>query len=223
MKKMIIKMRAISRIFVLLFLLFSAQVFAQESAAARKMLNDVTAKIKSYDNIVIDFRYQVSNYKKNLNQESKGNVTLQGQKYLLNFMGVTRIFDGKKVYNIVPEDEEITISNGDNQKNDGLTPGKMLTFFNSGYKYYMDIAMNVKGRKIQFIKLIPTDSHSDVKNILLGVDSQTHHIYTLIQLDKDGTKTTFTINSFKVNQPLSKNHFTFTAGKYPNYYINRLD
>jgi hypothetical protein len=62
-------------------------------------------------------------------------------------MGVTRIFDGKKVYNIVPEVEEITISNGDNQKNDGLTPGKMLTFFNSGYKYYMDIAMNVKGRR----------------------------------------------------------------------------
>lgn len=216
-------MRAISKIFLSLFFFFGIQVFAQESAAAKKILNDVTAKIKSYDNIVIDFRYQVSNYKKNLNQESRGNVTLQGQKYALNFMGVTRIFDGKKVYNIVPEDEEITISNGDSQKNDGLTPGKMLTFFNSGYKYYMDIPMNVKGRKIQFIKLIPTDPHSDVKNILLGVDSQTHHIYTLIQIDKDGTKTTFTINSFKVNQPLSKNHFTFTPGKYPNYYINRLD
>ncbi|MEQ3662861.1 MAG: outer membrane lipoprotein carrier protein LolA, partial [Flavobacterium sp.] len=27
----------------------------------------------------------------------------------------------------------------------------------------------------------------------------------------------------KTNQPLSKNHFTFTQSKYPNYYINRLD
>ena len=90
-------MRAISKIFVSLFFFFGIQVFAQESAAAKKILNDVTAKIKSYDNIVIDFRYQVSNYKKNLNQESRGNVTLQGQKYALNFMGVTRIFDGKNL------------------------------------------------------------------------------------------------------------------------------
>jgi hypothetical protein len=28
-------------------------------------------------------------------------------------MGVTKIFDGKKVYTIVPEDEEITIENFD--------------------------------------------------------------------------------------------------------------
>lgn len=223
MKKMISRMRGIVKAFTFLMLFVGLQAGAQESAAAKRMLDDVTAKIKSYSNITIDFRYQVSNMKKSLNQESKGSVVLQGNKYLLNFMGVTRIFDGKKVYNIVPEDEEISISSSDNQKNDGLTPSKMLTFFNSGYKYYMDIPMNVKGRKIQFIKLVPIDAKSDVKKILLGIDSQTHHIYTLIQMDDDGTKTVFTINSFKTNQPLSKNQFTFTESKYPNYYINRLD
>jgi hypothetical protein len=35
---------------------------------------------------------------------------LKGNLYYLNFMGVTKIFDGKKTYTIVPEDEEITIS-----------------------------------------------------------------------------------------------------------------
>lgn len=205
----------------ILFIGLSAQ--AQDSQKAKSWLDAVSSKIKSYSNITIDFKYQVSNPKKNLNQESKGNVALQGNKYVLNFMGVTRIFDGKKVYNIVPEDEEISISSADDQKNDGLTPSKMLTFFNSGYKYSMDIVQNVKGRKIQYIKLIPTDAKSDVKEVLLGIDSQTKHIYTLIQTDKDGTKIIFTINSFKTNQPLSKNHFTFTESKYPNYYINRLD
>ena len=66
--------------------------------------------------------------------------------------------------------------------------------------------------------------HKDnTKEILIGVDLQTKHIYNLIKMEKDGTKITFTINSFKTNQPLSKNHFTFTESKYPNYYINRLD
>ena len=137
-------------------------------------------------------------------------------------MGITRIFDGKKVYNIVPEDEEITISKYDGQK-DEMTPAKMLTFFNSGYKYSWDILQNVKGRKIQYIKLNPLNPKDKTKEVLLGIDVQTKHIYNVIQTEKDGTKMVITINSFKTNQPLSKNHFTFTESKYPNYYINRLD
>jgi hypothetical protein len=40
---------------------------------------------------------------------------------------------------------------------------------------------------------------------------------------KNGTKTSIVVNSFKTNQPLSKNQFTFVESKYPNYYINKLD
>lgn len=203
--------------------LISFSLHAQDSQKAKNLLDDVSAKIKSYENIVIDFKYSFSNPKENLNQESKGNVALKGEKYVLNFMGITRIFDGKKVYNIVPEDEEISISNYDSEKKDDLTPSKMLTFFNSGYKYSMDILQNIKGRKIQYVKLTPVNPKDKTKEVLIGIDVQTKHIYTLIQIDKDGSKTTFTINSFKTNQPLSKNHFTFTESKYPNYYINRLD
>lgn len=208
----------------LLFLftsVFTAQ--AQDSQKAKGLLDQVTAKVKSYQNISIEFKYSLSNPKRNLNQESKGTVVLKGNQYVLNFMGITRIFDGKKVYNIVPEDEEITISKYDDQKSDDLTPAKMLTFFNSGYKYSWDILQNVKGRKIQYVKLIPLDAKDSAKEILIGIDQQTKHIYNYIMTGKDGSKTTITINSFKTNQPLSKNHFTFTESKYPNYYINRLD
>lgn len=213
------------RIYALVVLLlfsagFSAQ--AQNSQKAKSLLDQVTAKVKNYENIAIEFKYSVSNPKENLNQESKGTVVLKGNNYVLNFMGITRIFDGKKVYNIVPEDEEITISKYDGQK-DEMTPAKMLTFFNSGYKYTWDILQNVKGRKIQYIKLNPLDAKDKTKEVLLGIDVQTKHIYNVIQTEKDGTKMVITINSFKTNQPLSKNHFTFTESKYPNYYINRLD
>ena len=216
-------MPRIIRLLSLFILMAAIPVQAQTPDKAKKLLDEVSAKIKGYKNIVIDFKYSVSNPKKNLNQESKGNVALEGNKYVLNFMGVTRICDGKKIYNIVPADEEITISNYSEKADDGLTPSKMLTFFSSGYKYSWDIVQTVSGRKIQYVKLTPTDTKDTTKEILIGIDSQTKHIYTLMQLGKDGTKTTFTINSFKTNQPLSKNHFTFTESKYPNYYINRLD
>ncbi len=206
---------------VIAVFLFTISMSAQDSQKAKNLLDQVSGRIKSYQNIVIDFRYSVSNPKENVNQESKGNVAFKGNMYVLNIMGVTRIFDGKKVYNIVPEDEEITISTHD--KSDGLTPSKMLTFFNTGYKYSWDILQNIKGRKIQYIKLNPLNAKDHTKEVLIGIDVQTKNIYNFIKTEKDGTRITITINSFKTNQPLSKNHFTFTESKYPNYYINRLD
>ena len=207
---------------IALLLFFSLSIQAQDKKA-KELLDQVTAKVKSYSTIVIDFKYSLNNAKENINQDSKGNVTMKGNQYVLNFMGVTKIFDGKKTYTIVPEDEEITISKVNEKDDNAITPSKMLTFFNSGYKYNMDILQNVKGRKIQYIKLVPTSSKDQRKEALLGIDIQTKHIYNLIEVGKKGTKTTLTVNSFKTNQPLSKNQFTFAESKYPNYYINKLD
>ena len=190
---------------------------------AKELLDQVTAKIISYDNITIDFKYTLNNLKENINKESKGNVIIQDNKFVLDFMGVTKIYDGKKSYTVVPEDEEVTVSSLNEKDDNAITPSKMLTFFNSGYKFTWDILQDVKGRKIQYIKLVPTNSKDQRKEILLGIDSQTKTIYNVIEIGKNGTKTTLTVNSFKTNQPLSKNQFTFVASKYPNYYINKLD
>jgi outer membrane lipoprotein-sorting protein len=209
-------------ILITFIILFSFSTQAQDKKA-KALLDQVTSKVRSYENIVIDFKYSLNNAKENINQDSKGNVTMKSDQYVLNFMGITKIFDGKKTYTIVPEDEEISISSLNEKDDNSITPSKMLTFFNSGYKYSMDVLQDVRGRKIQYIKLIPTNIKDQRKEILLGIDVQTKHIYNLIEMGKKGTKTTLTVNSFKTNQPLSKNQFIFAESKYPNYYINKLD
>jgi len=214
--------KMIKMISTVLLVLVSFTNHAQDKKA-KDMLDQVTAKIKSFSNISVDFKYTLYNAKENINKESKGNVILESNKYVLNFLGVTKIFDGKKSYTIVPEDEEVTISSINEKDDTTITPSKMLTFFNSGYKFSWDILQDVKGRKIQYIKLIPTSSKDARKEILLGIDSQTKNIYTIIEMGKNGTKTTLTVNSFKTNQPLSKNQFTFVSSRYPNYYINKID
>ena len=206
-------MNKIINISLLFLLCISLNTNAQDKKA-KTLLDEVTAKVKSYDNIVIDFKYSLSNIKENINQESKGNVTMKDNQYVLNLMGVTKMFDGKKVYTINPEDEEVSISKFNEKDERAITPSKMLTFFNTGYKCSWDIVQNVKGRQIQYIKLTPTNTKDQRKEILLGIDSQTKNIYNLIEFGKNGTKTTLTVNSFKTNQPLSKNQFIFDAAKY---------
>jgi outer membrane lipoprotein-sorting protein len=214
-------MKNISVLMIAILSIFS--VNAQDAPKAKTLLNEVSSKVNTYDNMVIDFKYTLENSAENMSQETRGDVSINGDKYVLNLMGTTQIFDGKKIYTIIPEDQEINISNYVAEDDNNITPSKMLTFYQEGYTYKWDITQDIKGRKIQYIKLTPIDSNADVKNILLGIDSQTKHIYNLIQTQDNGTKITITIKSFKTNQPLAKNLFSFNEDRYKDFYINRLD
>ncbi|MBT8299201.1 MAG: outer membrane lipoprotein carrier protein LolA [Maribacter sp.] len=195
---------------------------AQNADKAKALLDDVYNKVQSYDNIFVDFKYVLNNQEADINDETRGDVTMQGDKYIANFFGAQQLFDGSKVYTIVPENEEVTIEDK-SEDADTVTPSKMLTFFRQGHTYQWDILQNVQGRKIQFIKLIPIDTNTEINSILLGIDAETKHIYKVIETGKNGTKTTITVNSFKTNQPLSKTLFTFDENKYKEegYYIIR--
>ena len=207
----------------LIFTLFIYAISFGQDSKAKALLDEVSQKAKSYDNISIDFKYVLDNAAENIKQETRGDVVMQGDKYRLNILGATRIYDGKTLYSISPDDEEVTISTENPDDENSITPSKMLSFYEDGYTYKMDIIQDVKGRKIQYVKLTPMDSNSEIKNVLLGIDAQTKHIFNLIEIGKNGTKTTLTVNSFKTNEPISKSLFTFDRNKYKDYYINQLD
>ncbi|MBT8287589.1 MAG: outer membrane lipoprotein carrier protein LolA [Flavobacteriaceae bacterium] len=206
-------------------LMFVSLLATGQSTAdkAKTLLDEVSAKVKSYDNISIDFKYVLDNSEENIHQETRGDVVMAGDKYVLNILGITRIYDGKTLYTISPEDEEVTISSDNTEDENTITPSMMLSFYENGYTYALDIEQNVQGRKIQYVKLVPIDSNAEIKYVLLGIDVKTKHIYNLIEIGSNDTKTTLTVNSFKTNEPLSKTLFTFDETKYSDYFINRID
>ncbi len=209
-------------IFFFLLALTITTATPQDADKAKALLDEVYDKVQGYDNIYVDFKFELNNSEANINTETRGDVTLQGDKYLFNYLGTQQLYDGNKVYTIVPENEEVTIEDKSEDEN-AMTPSKMLTFYKQGHNYAWDILQNVQGRKIQFVKLTPIDTNSEIASRLLGIDIETKHIYKLIETGKNGTKTTITVNSFKTDQPLSKTLFTFDEDKYQNdgYYIIR--
>ncbi|MEO9893966.1 outer membrane lipoprotein carrier protein LolA [Aurantibacter sp.] len=193
---------------------------AQSADKAKNLLDEVYNKVKSYDNIAVDFKYSLHNAEADINQETRGDVTMKGDKYIANFFGATQMYDGKKVYTITPENEEVSIEDKSDDPN-AFSPSELLTFYKQGQTYSWDIEQNVQGRKIQFVKLTPIDTDSEIASQLLGIDIETKHIHKLIMTGKNGTKTTIIVNSFKTNLPLSETLFTFDEGKYEadGYYI----
>jgi len=206
---------------LLILALTSINLQAQNDPAAVKLLNKVSNKLSTYKNIYAEFKYALVNKKAGVSQETKGNVTIQGDKFHANYMGIDDIYDGVKRYQVVHENEEVNISK--HRDDDEFTPNKIFTFYKKGYQQKMDIKQKVQGRTIQFIKLFPKNSNSSESYILLGIDSKTNHIYKAIIVEKNGSKITLDITKFQTNQVLGDHLFKFVSSKYPDYYINELD
>ena len=209
--------------FVSLFLIFCAvfQLNAQDTDAAKKLLDQVSEKIASFKTMKFDFNYVLENRQENIKQETSGSVTVSGDRYKLLFLGAEQLFDGEKTYTIVPENEEITIENLDETDEIGINPSNLLYFYKEGYAFQWDIKQKVMGRSIQFIKLIPMAENKEVSYLLLGIDSLKKTIYRLIEIGVNQTRTTLTISNFTSNVELAENFFTFDPSLYPDYYINQ--
>lgn len=204
---------------LILFSIFPLQ--AQTAEDAKKLLDEVSKTMGSFISMTFDFDYVLENRQENIKQETNGSVTVSGDRYKLLFLGMEQLFDGTKTYTIVPENEEITISSKEETEEIGINPSKLLSFYQEGYAFEWDIKQNVKGRMIQYVKLIPTEVSTEVDYLLLGIDTLKKTIYRLIEIGTNQTRTTLTLSNFLSNVQLTSNFFNFDASKYPDYYINQ--
>ncbi|HAB80765.1 MAG: outer membrane lipoprotein carrier protein LolA [Flavobacteriaceae bacterium] len=211
------KSKKMNKIFLLLISICS---FAWSQDASKVLLKEVSDKLLAQENISLQFNYTLFNAEANINQETSGKVQLKGEKYRFEYLGIIQLNDTKNTYTIVPENEEVTIVSNENAGSE-MNPAKILNFYNEGYRFQWDIAQNIGNRKIQYIKLVPIDSSSDIAYILLGIDNQKKEVYKVIETGKNGTQTTITITKYETNTNLAPNLFSFEEKKYIDlgYYI----
>ncbi len=211
------KSKKMNKIFLLLISICS---FAWSQDASKVLLKEVSDKLLAQENISLQFNYTLFNAEANINQETSGKVQLKGEKYRFEYLGIIQLNDTKNTYTIVPENEEVTIVSNENAGSE-MNPAKILNFYNEGYLFQWDIAQNIGNRKIQYIKLVPIDSSSDIAYILLGIDNQKKEVYKVIETGKNGTQTTITITKYETNTNLAPNLFSFEEKKYIDlgYYI----
>ena len=198
-------------------------VNSQNDAEAKSVLDKASETMSSFDNLSMDFDYVLDNETEDVRQEMSGDLVLEGEKYKVNLFGSTQIFDGYKTYTIIPDNEEVNISDAEADQENTFKPSTFYSFYKQGYNYSMDELKTLKGRKIRFIKLIPIDSNSEVSMVLVGIDVESHLIQQVIEVGKNQTKTILTAKNIKTNQKLGSDVFAFDEKKYEemDYIINK--
>ena len=207
---------------LILILIFSLNVNAQNDPRAENLLSNVSEKIDKAESYRIDFKYTLENKLEGINQDADGTVTIQGDNYLLNFMGITQICNGTSIYSIVPENEEVIISNIEESEDQTIKPSKLLNFYREGYLILWDKLHSDFNKKIQFVKLIPSNSEADINYLLLGIDISNNTISKLVEIGKNKTKTILNVNSITFDPVFEQDIFIFDENNYEGYYIEKL-
>jgi outer membrane lipoprotein-sorting protein len=200
-------------IFAALFMVITLAGFGQtKDQKASALLEEVSNKTKAYKSIKVDFSYTMVNTKARINEEKTGTLWLSGDKYKMTAAGQTVICDGKTIWTYLKESNEVQVNSLDN-KDDALTPSKLLTSYNSNYKSKIIKDKNADPN-IESVELIPNTSKNFNKAIL-GIDKAKKQIKSFILFDKSGNTFTYKIKTFVTDGPVTNADFTFDTAKFP--------
>lgn len=193
----------------LIAFLFVSAAFAQTDKKARAILDEVSAKTKTYKTIRIEFTYKMENTAQKINESYKGVLISKGDKYKLSFSGQDVLSDGKTVWTFVKDANEVQI-NDVSKDGDSFTPTNLLNTYNENYK-----AKLVKETpKEKILELTPIQK-KNFNKVKVTIESARKIVSSLSIFDKNGSVYTYQVNKFETDQPFNDNTFIFKAAEHP--------
>jgi outer membrane lipoprotein carrier protein len=185
-------------------------------AQAKKILDAVSTKFKTYKAPQASFTYKVENAQGKALSTKKGTVTMKGNKYKVSMDGMEIFSDGKTIWNYDKSANEVTVNNVDASGN-AMTPQKLLTnFYDKDFLYKYNGEKKEGSKTVQEIELTPTDKTRPFHKVYLTVDKTASSISSAKFLEKSGGRYSYTINSLKPTVTVTDKDFTFDKAKYPN-------
>lgn len=182
---------------------------------AKKILDAVSAKFRTFASPQASFTYQVENAQGKALSTKKGTVVMKGNKFKVSMSGMEIFSDGKTVWNYDKSANEVTVNNL-NEGGNGMTPQKIFTnFYDRDFYYKLNGTKTVGGKTVQEVELTPTDKTRPYHKVYVWVDKAANTIYSAKFLEKSGGRYSYTINTIKPTSTVPDGDFVFNKSKYP--------
>ncbi|MFT3705795.1 MAG: outer membrane lipoprotein carrier protein LolA [Agriterribacter sp.] len=222
-------MKQLSGITILLTL-FTLSVSAQNSVKslgtndpdAKKILEAVTAKFKSYNTVKAVFQLQIENGAGKVQGTKKGTAYMKGNQYKLELNDQEIFCDGNNVWTYDKGSNEVQVTKYDPSGN-SFSPQKIFTnFYDKDFLYKLNEERKQGNKVLQEIELTPTDKNKAFFKILAYVDKNSKNISSTKVFEKNGNRYTYSITTFTPNAKLDNSVFVFDAKKYPGVEVINL-
>lgn len=190
---------------------FTGWAKAQNDPNAKKILDGVSTKLKTFKGVTANFSYTTKDRKGSLKGSVKGQINIKGEEYYIK-QGNTEIFcNGSKVWNYNGEDE-VTVADMENDDEKMLSPQKLLSnFYDKDFTYKL---ASSAGNTYE-IQMWPTDPRKNFKQVTVYVDKTKNLILRSKVIDKSDNIIEFSLSNVNTNATIPDSRFAFDASKHP--------
>jgi outer membrane lipoprotein carrier protein len=200
------------KITILFTFIFTANLLMAQSIdkKATVILDEISAKTKSFKTLRIEFSYTMENIKEKVKDNFNGTLLSKGDKYKLSIAGQDVISDGKTSWTYLKDAKEVQI-NDVGTEDESFTPTKMLTSYNANYNSKFIEEKNNN----QVIELTPKKKGKTLIKVRLTIDKLKKQVSSFVMYDKSGNTFTYTVNKFISDPPLADKEFVYNKADHP--------
>lgn len=183
---------------------------------AKKLLDEVSAKFKTYKSVVAHFTLRIENSSGKALGTKNGVVSMKGSKYRISISGQEIYSDGTNIWTYDKSANEVQITQFDPSSN-SITPQKMFTnFYDKDFLYKLNDQVKKGGKTLEEIELTPIDKTKSYFKVLVDIDKASKSIVNTEIFQKTGDRYIYTITSMKTNSNIPDSLFVFDTKDYPN-------
>jgi outer membrane lipoprotein-sorting protein len=212
-------MKRLSLIIFLITLNSICPAQVKNDPEAKKILDGVSAKFKTFKTVKASFNYKTENAAGKVLSTKIGTVFMKGTKYRVSIVGQEIFCDGANVWTYDKAANEVTISKFDND-NATLTPQKLFTnFYDQDFLYKLNGEKKQGNKTLQEIEMTPADKTKPFHKVYVYVDKSAKTLSSTKVLEKSGNKYSYNVTALTPNTTIADSQFVFDAKKYPGVEI----
>lgn len=192
------------RILILLVaFIFSSDIYSQN---AIKILDTAAANYKKASGVKINYTYTIGS------EHGKGVLKSDGNKFVNDTGNIIVWFNGKSLWTLVKENEEVNLTNPTEREITKLNPNSYLNLYKKDYKASMGKSTSVCYEVI----LQANSAKATIQTIIVKIDKKTYYP-SFIHISGKGINTDINVTQYLTSQKFSIGTFSFNPKQYPDY------
>jgi len=214
-----------NKIILLAAILLLANLSWAQDAKATKILDEVSAKTKTFKSIYAEFAFSTENEEMDINESNAGMIKVKGQKYNLKMKGlkgsdqeqevILEVFsDGKTLWNYMKDGNQVTISEIDEEGDELIDPSTIFTIYERGFRSEFVEEKKMNGKTVSIINLFPDSDEHEVTKIELAIDKSSQMISSAALYATDENLYRIVVSKLETSTEFPDSDFVFNKANY---------
>ena len=203
---------------IIALLLLVGIVNAQSDAKAKEILDEVSAKTKTFKSMSADFDFSMVNKEMDIDEKNAGTIKVKGQKYKVTLPepGVEIYSDGNTIWNYMKDGNQVTITDVEEAGSELMDPSSIFSIYERGFRSKFIGEKQTGGKTLYQIELFPDSDEYQVTKIEVSINKATLMLDAATLHSTDGNLYGIVVKKMETNTNLQDSDFVFNAAKHPD-------